>query len=1005
MGNISVTYSMSGLGIEGVDYTTSSLLKVTFLKPVNSGEARFNVTQEENEPELGLSKANFFFYNYSYSKSAWTLVNPVSNPVTFPNGTYVLQIPSGVDQSLYSIEVTDPRAISVTAFYSGSSLASKIPQYSYSFTWNQTLYSSLTRDTFDVEALQNGTLRWLGQNLQLSTNGKPILPLPVKDLHLNETIGGISRQVPFQVEDWGSNYRVPLGLTSNASIFGNRQMIVFLVNHNVQRVTFWWNGTDTAKQTSYAWTNRYFRDNPNNNVLSNGILNLTLTVSNSQFIITASSGGSTSSSAQFFRINGYNPTYGSPPAYVIYNGTVRDIVQQEAEWTNGILKSSSASVTANCPNVYSQICLTLPANATYYTYSGRLIFLNSSESRTITDLSVIQLSVSGTSLSQLTENGTSGGYPISSNVAGQFYNFTNLSFQTGWAHHWSEFISGSSGAGIMFTDDANRKLYTFDNVAGHKTGALNVTSPSKTIEFDPLDPRSHYNASFTYPLDVTWQGAVVTFNKNPINMIYNASTKIGLWVMVENPPKISISPNYVFITVTSGLSGGYVKVDGNSITTPTTFNWTIGSTHTLQAPSPVAGPAGTQYVCTGWSDGGAQNHTYTVPTSNATVTANYITQYRVSFVVSPSGSGTTSPSGTNVWENATSLSISASANSGYYFLSWSATTGITITSPTSASTTATLNANGTITVTFTKLNQFIFGTISSPQTSGKAFSITITAKDASGNTINGYNSSVGLSVSSGLTISPTSTGTSGWSSGVWTGSVTLTGTGTGINITANDGNGHTGTSNSFTVNKAHPTIDKSAIGTGTGSITINFPATASSGELIYISIAEGSGQSVSSITPSGYNFQHRTTVTVDSNVIMETWWGVSTTSSAQTITITFSSNSHSTSAVAFSVQGANTTSPFDGSPKTATGSGTSASVSNSTKLVANDLVIGVLGLDGSNTVSATGSNTLITSATSSGGRQTADEYQYVTTQTVTASYSWTGGSINWGIIEDAIKSA
>jgi hypothetical protein len=560
----------------------------------------------------------------------------------------------------------------------------------------------------------------------------------------------------------------------------------------------------------------------------------------------------------------------------------------------------------------------------------------------------------------------------------------------------------------MFTDNTNQKLYTFDNVAGHKTGALYVISSSTTIEFDPL-AQSQYPASFTYPLDVTWQGAVVTFNKDPINMIYNASTKIGLWVMVENPPKISISPNYVFITVTSGLSGGYVKVDGNSITTPTTFNWTIGSSHTLQALSPVAGPTGTQYVCTGWSDGGAQNHTYTVPASNATVTANYITQYQVSFVVSPSGSGTTSPSGTNVWENATSLSISASANSGYYFLSWSATTGITITSPTSASTTATLNANGTITVTFTKLNHFIFGTISSPQTSGKAFSITITAKDASGNTINGYNSSVGLSVSSGLTISPTSTGTSGWSSGVWTGSVTLTGTGSGINITANDGSGHTGTSNSFKVQAvAHnpPSLDVSNTYAGSGDTSFTITLTTHSADLIYVSLIErGVSANNVGVSGGGLTWTRRASVSLSgSNSILQTWYAVQTASGSITITVSLPGNSYNEAAVALGINGTSAAPQFDTSASTNTNTGTSANTTITTSN-ANDLIIGAVGVDNGPTLTLGANFNLVGTAGSGSHRETSVEYRQVTaTGQYSIGYSWLGPQ-SWAIIADAIKGS
>jgi hypothetical protein len=109
--------------------------------------------------------------------------------------------------------------------------------------------------------------------------------------------------------------------------------------------------------------------------------------------------------------------------------------------------------------------------------------------------------------------------------------------------------------------------------------------------------------------------------------------------------------------------------------------------------SPVSGVTGKQFVQTG-SSGSS-------PISAAgTYSATYKTQYQVTFAISPSGSGTTSPSGTNVWEDAGSLSISASYNSGYSFSVWSATGSITITSASSASTTATIGGTGTVTANF-----------------------------------------------------------------------------------------------------------------------------------------------------------------------------------------------------------------------------------------------------------------------------------------------------------------
>jgi hypothetical protein len=293
-------------------------------------------------------------------------------------------------------------------------------------------------------------------------------------------------------------------------------MVVFLVNHNVEKATLWWNGSDTTYQTSYGWKNVYFNDNPSGGFLNNGLLRLDI---NNFWIDSTVIGGSTSCTAEFLRINGEAPTYGSSPAYIIYNGVVRDIVQQEPEYSGGV---------AGSPNFYSQVVLTFPANATYYTYAGRTIFVNTT-SRTVTDLSVIQLSVPmGT---QLTENGTDGGYPETSTSTGFFY---NSSEQTGWAHHWSQFISGDSGAGLMFTDTDNQNLYIFDTIVGNKTGALNVLSSS--IEFNPVE---RFQADdFTSPLDVTWHGAVVTFEGEPI---YRSLDDVGLWVMVEHPPRVTVN--------------------------------------------------------------------------------------------------------------------------------------------------------------------------------------------------------------------------------------------------------------------------------------------------------------------------------------------------------------------------------------------------------------------------------------------------------------------------------
>ena len=206
---------------------------------------------------------------------------------------------------------------------------------------------------------------------------------------------------------------------------------------------------------------------------------------------------------------------------MIYGGVVRDVVQQEAEWENGI---------TGCPNFYADMVLSLPANATYFTYQLGLMFMSSQQTRTITDLCPIQLTSTVGSLQ--TENGTVSGDPV---VAAGSQTFSSSGT---WVHHWSQFTDGTNGAGIMFTDQANQALYTFDNITGVPTGALQAVSTNpQTIYLLPvtLNPATFQNA-----LDVTWCGAVATFDASSIP-IYGGYSQPGLWILAELPPIINVT--------------------------------------------------------------------------------------------------------------------------------------------------------------------------------------------------------------------------------------------------------------------------------------------------------------------------------------------------------------------------------------------------------------------------------------------------------------------------------
>jgi hypothetical protein len=524
-GTLAVNYSLAGLGLYGMTYEASCELTVKVKETTPNNQTVLVITKDESEPVLSLGKQNFKFYRYIYQNLSWVPIYPSTQPNVYANGTYTIDIPSEIDPSSYVIQVEDQRGLIV--------VASSFSRYTYTLNWTSH-YSTLTNATdatIVVELLQNGTMWWLGQNLNLITQAKPIPPIPVKAFHVNQTINSVNQEVPFQIEEWASDYKVPLSLASNASVFSNRNMLVFLVNSNVSKVTIWWNGSDAATQTSLAYTNRYFTVNTSQRTLNNTIITVKIDSQNDWPFKVVSTKGQFSATAVFMRINGENSSFGwSEPMYAITNGPVRVVLQHEVEW-----KDNGAP---NCPNVYAHIVLTLPANATYYTYQLRLIFINSTQTRNITDLCPIRITASGT-FSALTENGTlPNGYPRV-NGTGLFYNFSTLY----WQHHWSQLNSSSTkGFGIMFTDDANKMLYFFDKIAGNTTGSLRVANSTteKAIEFLPVALALNALVSFQYPLDMCWYGAVVTFDGGGTTPIYKSDGS-GLWILVEYPPIITVT--------------------------------------------------------------------------------------------------------------------------------------------------------------------------------------------------------------------------------------------------------------------------------------------------------------------------------------------------------------------------------------------------------------------------------------------------------------------------------
>ncbi len=129
-GQLSVIYNLAGLGVYGVSYTASCRLDVYVSNSPGTNQVSLSVVQDGTQPLINLGKQNFNFYNYTYSNMTWQLASPNSDPTTFTNGTYTINVPTGVDPSAYLVQVKDSRGIIV--------IASSFNHYSSAFNWNMT---------------------------------------------------------------------------------------------------------------------------------------------------------------------------------------------------------------------------------------------------------------------------------------------------------------------------------------------------------------------------------------------------------------------------------------------------------------------------------------------------------------------------------------------------------------------------------------------------------------------------------------------------------------------------------------------------------------------------------------------------------------------------------------------------------------------------------------------------------------------------------------------------
>jgi hypothetical protein len=332
--------------------------------------------------------------------------------------------------------------------------------------------------------------------------------------------------------------------------------------------------------------------------------------------------------------------------------------------------------------------------------------------------------------------------PVSFSVAWPMYGCLNATF------------SPSVVAGSPWTTTATMSCYeTLQNTywttvtasGGGKSHQLNLylyVSPSQqyflSTAVSPPGAGNIYPASGWYNAGTQ---ATVTASANAGYQFTGFSGSLaggspGYVIMNSNK---SVTANFtqtaITQTITSVPTGLSLTVDGGACTAPCVRQWQAGTNHTIAAAT-QSGGSGTQYLFSSWSDNGASTHTITAPSSSATYSATFATQY---FLTTSSASGgAISPAPPGAWYNAgAQVQVSATtANSGYQFSGFSgALTGTVTPQWLTLSGPLTVNAN------FTSVTAPDFTiTVSPPQTmpSGQLLSaipVTITP-------LNGFSSPV-----------------------------------------------------------------------------------------------------------------------------------------------------------------------------------------------------------------------------------------------------------------------
>jgi hypothetical protein len=384
--------------------------------------------------------------------------------------------------------------------------------------------------------------------------------------------------------------------------------------------------------------------------------------------------------------------------------------QELGTWTAYAASSQPPSVDSVTPSSGTGTAQTFTysiSDVNGYEYLGNIIFtINSSDSAV--NACVFSFYPSGNQIfllnnadtawlppATLGSSGTLSNSQCQLNLSGSSMSGSGNNLTITLALTFTSTFSGTQNQYVLAGDHAGN----YPSIGPYATWNADVGTVA-TPTFSPA--AGSYTSAQTITLSTTTSGATIRYTTNgntpttssavytgPITV--NASETINAiayesdWAnSAVGSATYTISGATATYTVQTSPVSLSIVVDSVQYSAPQTFQWVVGSVHTIAVNSAIqAGGTGVQYSYDSWSDLGGQSHAIVAPAAGGVYSANFTSQYYLTMTpafnpVTHASEGTVYPA--SGWYNANSaIQVSAVPANGYIFTGF--TGGVTGGSP------------------------------------------------------------------------------------------------------------------------------------------------------------------------------------------------------------------------------------------------------------------------------------------------------------------------------------